>query len=1401
MRVISDFRKLSARTQMTSCFVNRQCQSFLLWILAAAVALAVPVKGSENMLFYTANPPTIYSSPISGTHIGDTVKVASGLSPWTHVIPYSVNDQTFLMWYEEGNGNTFYTELGSPVAFAGNTFHIGQFDGDWTHIVPLTLGGVQHLFFYKAASGVNGLWEMTDSHALGASYDLGGALSPGWDQIVGLTHAGAPHLLFYRRSDGIALLLGPVTQSGLGTQRAIGPFDTDWAKIVPFSTPSGTEILFQKDSGTMFRFPLQADGFLGNGTNLGDWSGWTDIRSFSFKSSAAKPGVPPPSGAEGAIFSVGAVIDWVVPPTSPVVTVTGTPLPALWLGSFTSSGNGLVASGAFNLMGTWFPVSVQTDSIAGTMLIDASINLPYPAITDDLLQPISQGFQMTLDRSGTIVGGGLGVFIPGPLKLGTAKKLAVKLWNFNMQLKPSEDFYSLAGEIELAPQGEGQVRAACDLPALLKNFKGLNLTTPNNYRRFGAGFQVRNNELSQVSLNASNLLIQMGASPFYLDLISAGIGNLNQPDDLFIGGKIRIIGGCPLPIVGPPVSGTLNGQVYTKTGAFNLTGTAALFRIPLASAGVSHQPVGGSSNTSVSGGMNFGSVYTSDVSLSVSGSGGISGSAGGKIAIPTDLPIVGRIFGGTAVTTSASFDNNGFRGSLSLPVTDAIPEYCPPSTNIRVCVDKESCIGVGSFRVCSPFEFCYDETIHYPCTPGIPAQKASFSFDYRFADHAINFGSVTRDSIDRSEPGPSFRSAIPGVIPESSMQFLNNYYLLDRIPLNRPFARLNLPAEASEGIPIEVPEDLPGGIIRLTYENLELEAAHFTLTLPDGRTLSTREGRLPSGYEGLDGFSEINPDYQETFLLILNPVPGEYLLKVENIGELGECELEIIAQDDEPLIAIEEIEEGDEEGTYLVHWIDEDLEGGAEVRVYLDQDDEGDNGVFIGAVPAEGDEDAFWIDTRDVVEVPPGEYFVSIGIDDGVNPVRWAYSEDEILVIDPEAPEPVTLLASVEGDRAMTLSWQPSITPDVEAYQVIYTSDDEFSDYEDSKVVGRNTLSLTIDGLENGQAYLVSVLAIRDGDHVSLPEVVHRVTPSRAYGEALPRITSIPDEDATVGYQWIYLPRTYNPDVREVRQGPRRSRNPEGALTTPVEGVYDVQWQLITGPEGMTIGENSGLVSWIPAAGQEGRHTVTVRADESLGIQGNGISRLRHLQAEQSFDLYVLPETNVSALEEHPYTFISTPPLQAKAGETYRYKVALISPEGDFELHLFDGPEGMRIEGDEVVWDVPDEAGGTGVLLCAELSDGTLVEHDYFLHVETSSNRIPRPVEIFEVKATELGIALNWAGDGPFFQVQRKVSLEESEWTNLGEATTNGFFEDFVDTDAPESGSFYRVLVVDERTL
>ena len=141
-------------------------------LLTGALVLLSPdrAEANETMLFYTANPSSLYTSSITGSNIGDPVKVAEGLSTWAKVVPYHVQGKTFLMWYEAGTGNTYYTELGGPTSFGGDTSFIGQLSGDWTHIVPLAIGGKQHLFFYKQAGGFSGIWEMTDSHSLGASY-------------------------------------------------------------------------------------------------------------------------------------------------------------------------------------------------------------------------------------------------------------------------------------------------------------------------------------------------------------------------------------------------------------------------------------------------------------------------------------------------------------------------------------------------------------------------------------------------------------------------------------------------------------------------------------------------------------------------------------------------------------------------------------------------------------------------------------------------------------------------------------------------------------------------------------------------------------------------------------------------------------------------------------------------------------------------------------------------------------------------------------------------------------------------------------------------------------------------------------------------------------------------------
>ncbi|RME55689.1 MAG: hypothetical protein D6795_02625, partial [Deltaproteobacteria bacterium] len=85
-------------------------------------------------------------------------------------------------------------------------------------------------------------------------------------------------------------------------------------------------------------------------------------------------------------------------------------------------------------------------------------------------------------------------------------------------------------------------------------------------------------------------------------------------------------------------------------------------------------------------------------------------------------------------------------------------------------------------------------------------------------------------------------------------------------------------------------------------------------------------------------------------------------------------------------------------------------------------------------------------------------------------------------------------------------------------------------------------------------------------------------------------------------------------------------------------GSEPITWTLVEGPEGMTISETEGLVTWIPAEDQVGVFDVTIRAENDAGAD------------EQSFSVEVIAEVSVSETESEvllstdclPYNGFST---------------------------------------------------------------------------------------------------------------------------------------------------------------
>lgn len=115
-----------------------------------------------------------------------------------------------------------------------------------------------------------------------------------------------------------------------------------------------------------------------------------------------------------------------------------------------------------------------------------------------------------------------------------------------------------------------------------------------------------------------------------------------------------------------------------------------------------------------------------------------------------------------------------------------------------------------------------------------------------------------------------------------------------------------------------------------------------------------------------------------------------------------------------------------------------------------------------------------------------------------------------------------------------------------------------------------------------------------------------------------------------------------------------------------------LRFELLSGPAGMTIGEDAGLLSWTPVAGDEGSRIVTIAVLDPLGAK-----------AVQTFALEV--RANGAP------TIVSSPITGSSAGSLYRYDVRAVDPDGDALTHaLAVAPAGMTIDGNgRIMWKVP----------------------------------------------------------------------------------------------------------------
>jgi len=169
-----------------------------------------------------------------------------------------------------------------------------------------------------------------------------------------------------------------------------------------------------------------------------------------------------------------------------------------------------------------------------------------------------------------------------------------------------------------------------------------------------------------------------------------------------------------------------------------------------------------------------------------------------------------------------------------------------------------------------------------------------------------------------------------------------------------------------------------------------------------------------------------------------------------------------------------------------------------------------------------------------------------------------------------------------------------------------------------------------------------------------------------------------------------------------------------------------VSYSLTQAPAGMTIQAATGLVSWLPSAGQVGGHAVSVRASDPGG-------------------LFVTQAFTVTVTTNAAPTFTSTPVVTARVGTAYAYTARATDPDGDaLSYSLTLAPAGMTINAisGAIAWTPTVAQVGTQEVTIRAADPGGLVATQSYTITVATANVAPR---ILSAPITGAGVGVAYS--------------------------------------------------------
>lgn len=921
--------------------------------------------------------------------------------------------------------------------------------------------------------------------------------------------------------------------------------------------------------------------------------------------------------------------------------------------------------------------------------------------------------------------------------------------------------------------------------------------------------------LRDIAISGEDLGIQLGTSPAQLQTIGASVNDLHLNPGWFIHGDLGISVGRKKIAGQWPIYVATKGT-WSSNGYFQLNTQYQCFGITTGAGELKYIPAEQLFSASAWMDMYYGAL-TGTVKLNARPNY-FNGHFGMTVQIPRKIPIIGGInFGGANVDATITDKYWELGAAVWFQVIPDVPRACIP----EVCVSWSiPCPRVKcSWRGCKYWTHWHRGRTCTPriCTPRIDNSWSRAKFNVRYhSKHgftAARGGQLAKMFNDNQvrEPWENPLVAIIDVPEEDAYAVFNdNWDVLYENVIESGNRAIRKQGPQIENI--EVVEDIDTAIFRISYEKT-IDNINLTLITPDGAELDIHAGPMPFGFkEGAKGTGTVNLDANEAFFLLKDVKKGTYRMVIENADKMGGTLVELASANAVPeLYGAVASESSARDGSVIpnqfdIDWAYDDKDGDENtvISFYVDKDREGFDGHYVGGgLISELNIDEPFTFLTDSIGLRPGWYYTYVEVNDGRNMSERIYSDERIYIDMDNAPDSVEVMSTLSINKGFKVAWDKVGDSRVDYYNVVCSKSPTFDDIVSSTEIhplpGQTKFTdITIEGLENGTPYFVSVLTVDSNYTESSPKVIHRVVPSKYPGGTPPTITSSPSDKATVGYEWHYRPIFFDGD----------EHNPEIVDDLTEQVRTELDWTLISAPNGMQIDKLSGLITWKPETGQEGVHKIVISAKEHKSPTGplpdGEFTFDVHGQfATQEFEINVFPEHLLNGVpyKEDTFSFLSVPHLTAVKGTTYQYSPQVYMDEQEYVITLINGPKGVEVKDNKVKWDVPSDAQSDFIELRAESTNGDRTEQRYFLHVHSDESVLKRPTEIVKYQALNGGLLVGWTGNANKYQIQKTDNLSPGknglvEWENVGEPFDNAPVNFHVEKEIKSSG-YFRVLEID----